>query len=170
MFSFNPQFQLAEVSHFDRVDLVGQQWHITQGAHTYLGGERVTTQKVPHEIWPVTLEPALLKLANAEADEMTLPQLYRYRQAQQDHHQNIGQISLVFWQRLMQPFSMLVMMMLGIPFIFGPLRGSGMGIKLLMGVCCGFSFYTLNHFLGSMSQVFQGLLWWLLARRVYLPC
>jgi lipopolysaccharide export system permease protein len=47
------------------------------------------------------------------------------------------------------------MMILAIPFIFGPLRSSTMGSKLLAGATLGFSFHIINRIFGPVSQVFQ---------------
>ncbi|MDF1684073.1 MAG: LptF/LptG family permease [Legionellaceae bacterium] len=53
-----------------------------------------------------------------------------------------------------QPFSTVVIMTLAIPFVFGPLRSSTMGAKLLTGVTVGFSFHLINRFFCPFSQVF----------------
>jgi Predicted permeases len=97
----------------------------------------------------VNLDPTVLKLSNIDPDEMTIFQLYRYIQLQARHHQDVSRVQLVFWQRCFQPLSTMVMMMLAIPFVFGSLRSSMIGVKLLLGTCCGFAFYTLNHFLAA---------------------
>lgn len=62
---------------------------------------------------------------------------------------------LAFWQRLVQPFAALVMIMLAIPFIFGPLRSVTMGLRIVTGAAVGFAFYLLNQFFGPFCLVYQ---------------
>ncbi len=54
-------------------------------------------------------------------------------------------LQVAFWQRLAQPFTTLVMMMLAIPFIFGPLRSSTMGLRFIAGALMGFGFHMINR-------------------------
>ena len=105
--------------------------------------------------WDVPVKPQILMISSVEPDEMTLHELNRYIREQNRSKQNAHNYKLAFLQRVIQPFTTMVMMVLAIPFIFGPLRSSTMGSKLLVGATVGFSFHILNHFLGPVSTVFQ---------------
>lgn len=105
--------------------------------------------------WDVPLTPRILKVSSTEPDEMTFDELYQYLKSQKKSHQTLKNYQLVYWQRIVQPFTTMVMMMLAIPFIFGPLRSSTMGSKLLLGATIGFGFYIMNRFFGSLSQIYQ---------------
>ena len=72
-----------------------------------------------------------------------------------NYHQSALNYQLAYWQRIIQPFTTVVMMILAIPFIFGPLRSSTMGSKLLAGATVGFGFHIINRFFGPFSQVLQ---------------
>jgi lipopolysaccharide export system permease protein len=86
---------------------------------------------------------------------MTLHELNRYLREQSRNQQNASNYKFSFYQRIMQPLTTLVMMILAIPFIFGPLRSSTMGSKLLVGATVGFGFHIMNQFFGPVSTVFQ---------------
>lgn len=60
-----------------------------------------------------------------------------------------------FWQRIIQPFATIVMICLGIPFIFGSLRQVSMGFRVFIGAIIGFTFYMLNQFFGPFAVVYQ---------------
>ena len=113
--------------------------------------------QVKHEatmLWDIPLDLAMLKLNGETPDEMNLIALQRYV-ASQHVTPALFPYQLAYWQRLVQPFSTVVMMILAIPFVFGPLRSSTMGAKLLIGATVGFSFHVVNRFFGPFSQVFQ---------------
>jgi len=105
--------------------------------------------------WDVPLEPKLLSVSSSEPDEMTLFELHQFLRAQKMTHQTAFNYQLAYWQRLIQPLTTVVMMVLAIPFIFGPLRSSTMGSKLLAGATVGFGFHIINRFFGPVSQVLQ---------------
>lgn len=105
--------------------------------------------------WDVALKPNVLMISSIEPDEMTLHELNRYLREQKRSKQNAHIYKLAFYQRIIQPFTTMVMMVLAIPFIFGPLRSSTMGSKLLVGATVGFGFHIINRFFGPVSTVFQ---------------
>lgn len=105
--------------------------------------------------WDVPVKPQVLMINSIEPDEMTLHELNRYLREQKRSAQNAQNYKLAFLQRIIQPLTTMVMMVLAIPFIFGPLRSSTMGSKLLVGATVGFSFHILNRFFGPISTVFQ---------------
>lgn len=100
------------------------------------------------------LGPNFFKHIERSPDEMSMTSLY-HRIHHLEAHQDMSKEKLIFWQRLLQPFNTLLMMVLAIPFIFGPLRSSTMGAKLIVGIAMGFGFYIINQLFGFMSQVYQ---------------
>lgn len=105
--------------------------------------------------WDIPIKPQVLMISSTEPDEMTLHELNRYLREQKRSKQSVHHYKLAFYQRIVQPFTTVVMMVLAIPFIFGPLRSSTMGSKLLVGATVGFGFHILNRFFGPISTVFQ---------------
>lgn len=105
--------------------------------------------------WDVSVKPKILTISSIDPDEMTLRELNRYIREQKRNHQNVHNYQFAFLQRIVQPFTTMVMMILSIPFIFGPLRSTTMGSKLLVGAAVGFGFHILSRFFGPLSTVFQ---------------
>lgn len=155
-FHFDKQHHLLFARKMDTIKYTQQGvWIAQRVEETHLYADHTHVRHQAHLTWNVPLQPTILKISGSEPDEMTLQELYRYIQMQQKNHQLVLNYQLAFWQRIIQPITTVVMMMLAIPFIFGPLRSSAMGAKLLTGATVGFGFHMVNRFLGSMSQVYQ---------------
>lgn len=154
-FHFDETHRLRVARKIDHIDYVQGIWMAHDVAETYIKDEGTRAQHALEMQWDVPLNASILSVSGVEPDEMTLQGLYYYIHAQKKNHQAASNYVLVFWQRVIQPFTTVVMMMLAIPFIFGPLRSSTMGSKLLAGVTVGFGFHIVNRFLGSVSQVYQ---------------
>ena len=105
--------------------------------------------------WQVTFEPRLLELMRITPSQQTLFNLHANIDDRFENGLSIRQHQFVFWQRVFQPLATLVMICLGIPFIFGPLRSVSAGLRVVVGVIIGFFFYTLNNFFGPFSVVWQ---------------
>lgn len=130
-------------------------WQAYGVDETILHPDKTEAKNIQEMPWDVALKPSILSLASSEPDEMTLKDIHRYLRAQRGNQQNVQRFQLVYYQRMIQPFSTVVMMLLAIPFIFGPLRSTPIGYKILVGATVGFSFHILNRFFGPVSQVFQ---------------
>ncbi|WP_010598601.1 LptF/LptG family permease [Rickettsiella massiliensis] len=62
---------------------------------------------------------------------------------------------LAFWQRLLQPLAIWIMMALAIPFTFTQPRNAATSLRTIMGTLVGFSFYLLNQFFSPVAIVYQ---------------
>ncbi len=130
-------------------------WLAHNVSESVIGEDKVEARKMKEMNWDVDLKPSILQMGEDEPDEMTLSELKRYLEIQKKNHLFAANYQLAYWQRLIQPLTTVVMMVLAIPFIFGPLRSASMGSKLLTGAAVGFGFHMINRIFGPISQVFQ---------------
>lgn len=154
-FNFDEAHNLRFARIINQVDYVNKQW-VAHWLRETVFSKQKTEEHVFQEVpWDVSFTPKVLSVSTSDPDEMTLGQLHRFLEAQKLSHQNAFNYQLALWQRIIQPLTTVVMMILAIPFIFGPLRSSTMGSKLVAGATVGFGFHIMNKFFGPVSLVFQ---------------
>lgn len=155
-YQFDDQHHLIQVSYADKAIYQSNHWIIqTIQASRFSSDGHVQMQAFNETIWPMNLNPTVLKIAQVDPEEMNLVKLHEWI-----HYRKINQLrysndALVFWQRIFQPLATAVMMLLALPFIFGPLRSASTGLRLVTGIIVGFSFYILNQILGTLSVTYQ---------------
>ncbi|MCP0914104.1 MULTISPECIES: LPS export ABC transporter permease LptG [Legionella] len=154
-FRFDDTHHMQLARKIEKVVYQNGAWIASNVAESIIGGDNTKASQYQEMNWDVPLNPKILQISGNEPDEMTLPELNRYLRVQKKNHQTALNYQLAYWQRLLQPFTTVVMMVLAIPFIFGPLRSSTMGSKLLAGAVMGFGFHIVNRIFGPISQVFQ---------------
>lgn len=154
-FHFDKAHQLRLTRKIETIEFRQGAWRAHGIVETILHGHHTEVKTMQDMDWDVHLKPNILSVSSSEPDEMTLVELHDYLRVQNRHHQSVLNYQLAYWQRLIQPLTTLVMMVLAIPFIFGPLRSSTMGAKLLAGATVGFGFHIINRFFGPVSQMFQ---------------
>ncbi len=154
-FHFDDKHQLRVARFINKIDYNGDHWvaHIVN--ETLFNDDRTQTRMIPEMIWDVSVKPKILRVSSTNPDEMTLHQLRQILKAQRLGNVNDFNYRLAFWQRITQPLTTAVMMILAIPFIFGPLRSSTIGSKLMVGAAIGFGFYIMNRFFGPVSLMLQ---------------
>ena len=154
-FNFDQSRQLVSVGYARSAQLVKGQWVLSDVTETDLTSDHVQSRVLKHLPLDMTFNPKIAndtkKLDHSE-DLLSLMKNIRYLR-------NAGlassQFEFAFWQRIIQPISTLALIGLAIPFVFGSLRDSSMGSKIMMGIIVGFIFYMVNQFIGPISMLYQ---------------
>lgn len=154
-FRFDEQQRLRLARQIKEINYINGEWQAHDIAETLIHDNKTEVHQISQMLWDVNVKPSLLSVNTSDPDEMTLSELRRYISEGKRSSQASTNYQLVYWQRLMQPFTTFVMMILAIPFIFGPLRSSTMGTKFLIGATVGFSFHLINRFFGPATEVLQ---------------
>ena len=155
-YRFNNQHQLIQISYAAHAEYRHHVWNLNDVQESDIASTGVVTaKKMPRSTWQMQLNPGVLKIVQIEPNEMSLPKLYQWVQYRKANGLRYNNYLLTFWQRIFEPIATCVMMLLAIPFIFGPLRSATMGLRLVSGVIVGFGFYILNQLFGPISLVYQ---------------
>lgn len=154
-YKFNEDKKLSVISHADHGLYENNGWSFQNVVQSEIFSDHIKSQNFETQRWDINVDKRLLGISNTHADQMSLPKLYAYILYRHHNDLGAGLYEFAFWKRLIQPIATLVMILLAVPFIFGPLRTVSMGLRIVTGVIVGFSFYILNQFFGPMSQVYQ---------------
>ncbi len=112
------------------------------------------TQHYERVAWDTSLRPQLLHVLAMEPDLLSLRDLYAYTRYLAGEGIDAGAYELAFWVKVLQPLAMLGLVLVGISFVFGPLRSVTMGQRILAGVLVGLVFKFSQDLLGPASLVF----------------
>ncbi len=154
-YEFNADRQLVAARHADQATHQGNQWTLYNVRESDLNSDNIELNHYDEMHWDVNINVELLEFLSIEPEEMSLIQLHDYIASEQGGNSDIGIYEISYWKRIVQPLATSIMMLLAIPFIFGPLRSATMGSRLLSGMTVGFGFYMLDKFFGPFSLVYQ---------------
>lgn len=104
--------------------------------------------------WDTLLSPSLLRLFVIEPDTLSMQGLARYIDYLEANGLESRRYRQAFWIKVVAPVSILVMVLLAVPFVFGPMRSAGQGQRVIFGVLIGVGFYVFNLALGQSGLVF----------------
>lgn len=154
-YHFDADKRLTLVSHAYKGLYKQGSWYFRDVHQSEIFPDHIVSKTLPMQKWDIHLDKRLLGVSNISPDQMSLTRLHSYIKYRRQNDLGMGIYEFQFWKRLSQPITSLVMVFLAIPFIFGPLRTVSMGLRVVIGVVAGFSFYILNQFFGPISQVYQ---------------
>ena len=130
-------------------------WQVNRVSTTDISQNPVKITHQSVQIWDNLLPPSLLKIITSNTDYLNLNELVDYIQANKEGAQNANRIWLKFWQTFFQPLSLLILMLISVPFSLGSQRSSAIGYKFIIGMLFGFSFYIINQTFGPFSLVYN---------------
>lgn len=129
-------------------------WMLQNVKQTRFLGERTEVSSYVELPWVNQLDASLLRLFVVDPDVLSIRGLLRYMEFLQGNGLDVRRYQLAFWIKVVTPFSILVMVILALPFVFGPLRSVGAGQRIMAGVMLGVGFYLVNLVLGHSGLVF----------------
>ena len=106
------------------------------------------------EIWNTSLTTTLLKVVVVKPEALPISGLFTYTRYLTSQGLDGGEYSLAMWGKLLQPLTILSLVLVGISFVFGPLRSVSMGLRIFSGVITGVVFMIIQNLMGPSSLVF----------------
>lgn len=160
-------FSLKEILYADasEIDEHGK-WHLKNVKGTRLHDFFVEKFEYPILIIKNFASPLALKLSRVKyLERLSLAALWETIVHRKENNLDNKAFSYAFFAKLAQPVVIVVMVLMGLPLVFGSLRNRSIGVKMLMGVGVGFSFYIFNTFWASVAQVIP----WMPTYSAFLP-
>ncbi len=154
-YRFKPNHRLEQVITAKSAVFDKGVWQLGSSRMTRLGKNRISTTSQKGYQLKLNFDPRLIQMSQQEPMKTSAIKLFETIRYRYGYGLNSDEYSFAFWQRIIQPVTTLVMIFLGVPFIFGSLRNVTMGFRITMGILIGFGFYMLNQLFGPISMVYQ---------------
>lgn len=155
IYQFNDSYQLQSATSIGNAKYRNDAWHLSNIEKSNISLSQVTTEKHSEEERPHLVDPTLLDVLLSKPDDLSLNGLSKYIAYLKLNHQDASYYQLAFWKKIVTPFAVIIMVFLGVPFVFGPLRTVSMGFRILAGIIVGFTFYLGNEIFGPLSLVYS---------------
>lgn len=130
-------------------------WLLQNVSSTYFDSEKTATETLSEFVWKTELTPKKLEVILSDPEKMSLRDIYNYIVYLENNEQDASRYWLTFWRKAVLPFTVVVMMLLSVSFIFGGLRSVTMGTRLIFGIVSGFVFHVSGELFGPFSLVFE---------------
>lgn len=159
-FDFDKQDHLLSSLYAKEGIFENGQWMLKDVSVTELAPTQSKVLHYDQKPLGMVFQPDLLqKKMQRDSDQQTIVGLWNNIQYRRQAGLLANELESAFWQRAMQPLTTVVMICLGVPFVFGSLRNASMSARILTGIIIGFVFYMLNQFLGPIALVYQWPAW-----------
>ncbi len=120
------------------------EWILKNATVSRVDDDGVSTRSVKQFRWATNLTPAVIDSVSVEPDNLPVVQLYDYIQFMRANGLEDRRYDLAMWIRIMTPLATAGMVLLAVPFVFGSMRSTGVGQRIMVGALIGIGFYLFN--------------------------
>ena len=156
-YRLNEQRELEEASFSSRASFNNTEgfWVEENVSSTLFVEQQTYTRKWVTRNWKTELTPEVLTLKILPAEALSASSLNNHIDYLEQRKADSAKYRLAFWSKVLQPLAIFGLVLVGIAFVFGPLRQATVGFRVFVGVLFGISFKLLSDILGPLSIVFE---------------
>jgi lipopolysaccharide export system permease protein len=156
LFRFNDDHSLqsiarAENSGIDDTD----QWVLENVRETRFVGDGVRAVQASVALESFDLNSELLGITLVKPVSLSARGLMSYIGYLRRNELTAERYETELWSRIARTATVLIMPVLALGFVFGPLRSSGYGGRLMLGVLTGLGYFLASEMLANSGQVFN---------------
>lgn len=154
IFEFSPDNQLNRYLHAQEANMDDpEKWVLKQVQQKTIHGQAYSKDYVEVMEWNSPLRQQEMRVLTLPTSSLSTADLYRYVQILDRKGQNSVRYELAFWQKVFRPLNTGLMILMAIPFVFGPLRTMSTGKRVLMGSMTGLGYYLVVQVLEQIGGI-----------------
>jgi lipopolysaccharide export system permease protein len=155
IFEFNDGGQLTTYMHAQEADIVNpQKWTLKNIKKQVIHGFSVSQELLESLEWASPLKPKEMRLLTLPASSLAPSELYQYVEVLKRKKQHSLRYELSFWDKLLMPLNTGLMILVAIPFVFGPLRMAAAGKRVFIGSLAGLGYYLMTEIFKHVGLLF----------------
>jgi lipopolysaccharide export system permease protein len=126
-------------------------WQLENVKSTEIGADSTRVTSTSTFEWETVLRPSLLNVYQVTPERLELNALYDNIQVLAGSAQKTSRFEIAFWNKVFYPASVLVMMILALPFAHFQRRQGGFGFRLFAGTMLGLTFFLLGRLFSNLG-------------------
>jgi lipopolysaccharide export system permease protein len=154
LYRFGSDQKLQIAVEADRARFSNGRWELLQVRQTQFQEGKVESYRAARMSWNTNLNPTLLKVSVMPPDRQTMQTLFQYARYLKEYRLDASHYQIALWSKAAVPVMVLIMAVLAIPFVVGPLRTTGAGQRMFVGMVVGVVFFLLNEITQSTGRVY----------------
>ena len=122
-------------------------------------GERIETATEPLVEIETGLDPSVMEVSVIDTNNMSIPMLQDYIGYLEANDLQASRYQMAMWQRIANVAAVPAMLLLSLPFVFGPLRSGGNSARFVVGFLVGIVYILGKGALADGAQVYGAPIW-----------
>jgi len=154
IYQFDETYHLQSITSAKRANFIDAgRWQLQDVLETRFSKEGTSINVQPLQEWHSALNPGIFSVLLVVPEQMSAWDLYQYAEHLRDNHQRSARYEIAMWNKLVYPFTLLVMMLLALPFASYHRRAGGVGAMIFVGIVLGLLFHFAGQLFASLGAL-----------------
>jgi lipopolysaccharide export system permease protein len=154
IFQFDDEYHLLWITHAKRAEFIEQgRWRLTEVMDTRFGKRDAKIVNLDSKEWISALSPGIFSVLLVVPEQMSAFNLFQYTSHLKDNRQNSTRYEIAMWNKLVYPCSLMVMMLLALPFASYQRRAGGIGPMVFAGILLGLAFHFVGRLFANLGAL-----------------
>ena len=155
-FDFNDSGQLLTIGRARTAVRLGDTtWRLNDYRATRVDGVIARVEEKDEYTLETKLEADVLEVSVVQPESLSVFDLWDYVKYLNSNGLDTIKYEMALWNRIANVAAVPLMVLLGLPFVFGSVRAGGNGIRLVIGMVIGILYYLANGALANTSAVYE---------------
>lgn len=155
IYEFDEQQRMKAVTYADNAINEKNGWILHRVRQTLLESSGSRQVKADRARWDSPLVPENMAVGIVPPERMSIWELYGHAQFLAENGQNANSYQLAFWQKVVRPLTIVVMVLISLPFVFGSQRSGNLGQRIFVGIVVGLLFHLTSQGIGYLGLAYQ---------------
>lgn len=156
IFKFDPQRRLLSMGKANSANIeADNSWRLSGYRESLIQDDRIIPRHQASAELATNLSAEFLGLASIKPDSMPFRGLYNYVQHLKRNGLDARTAETALWARLARTVAVAIIVVLAVPFAFGPMRSTGTGARTVVGIMIGVAFFLMTKMLESGGTLFE---------------
>ena len=155
IYEFDENFRLRFKTHADKALFEDNAWVLYNIEQVEVKPDGLDIKRYEQAKWGALLSPELLSVLAVKPEQLPIWRLTTYIDYLEANGLETKPYEFAYWRKIMEPFAIIVMLLLSLPFIFSSLRSTGAGQRILIGVVLGLGYYLIAQVMGRVGEVYN---------------
>ena len=133
----------------------GENWILENISDVEFAGDYAVSGFTREEFWATEVKPELLDSAVTRPKLLSMRSLWEYLGYLGENQLDDRIYRAAFWEKALFPFTVIALVLAGMPFVFAHARSQSIGVRLFVGMTVGGVFMIVSRAFQKMSGVYD---------------
>lgn len=154
IYELDDQNRLRVATYAESGEYRGGEWTLENVRQSVIGERRVIARDAVEAYWKSRFKPELAEVVTVRTSSLSIPGLTRYIEYLESNGLDTAPYELALWNKLVHPFSTVVMIFIALPLVLGRLGRVGIGQRIVAGVVIAVAFLLLQRMAAHLGLTF----------------
>jgi lipopolysaccharide export system permease protein len=155
IYNFSEDIDLNAITRADNATHNGDSWTLENVTTVNFSESGAQLSRSEQQIWPTEVKPELLDSAVTRPKLLSLRSLWKYLGYLGENGLDDRVYQAAFWEKALFPFTVIALVLAGMPFVFGAARSQNLGVRLFFGMALGGIFMIVNRAVQKFGSVYD---------------